>query len=477
MKKVLFYNWIEFDDPLNRGGGVTVYQKNIIEKIIEDKDIEVSFFSAGRSYDVKDKKLRIIKQENIYGDRCKSFVIINSPILAPAALSFNDIKTYLYDETLNELLEKFIIKQGGYDIIHFNNMEGLTLNVLKLKEKFPTTRFIFSLHNYYMFCPQVNLWKQDKNNCAMFNEGKECIKCMPDNLIKKKIIRKLSMAYSLKQNPSKIKKQVYDVYGKILDLIYTKPRIDTKAKDEYTCLFNEFRRMNVIYLNKYVDCILAVSKRVKDIAVSMGLDNDKVFVNYIGTKFAEKEIVKKQIGNNKKFNIAYLGYMRKDKGFFFLLDALKDIEDNVAKNISIKLACKINNEDVLNQITELKNKYQHISILPGYSHNDLPEILENVDLGIIPVLWEDNMPQVAIEMHALGVPVLASSLGGASELSNSNEFKYIGGNKEDFIKKLTAIFNNREKLSNYWDQCNPLKTMDQHVSELKRYYGIDRENR
>lgn len=187
MKKILFYNWIEFDDPLRRGGGVTVYQKNLIEKMIEDDDVEVSFFCSGRTYDMKNKEMRIVEEKTIFGDKCKSFVVINSPILAPAALSFNDVKTYLYDETLSVLLEKFILDQGGYDVIHFNNMEGLTLNVLKLKEKFNNTRFIFSVHNYYMFCPQVHLWKSEVENCPSFNEGRDCINCMKDNVNKKRL--------------------------------------------------------------------------------------------------------------------------------------------------------------------------------------------------------------------------------------------------------------------------------------------------
>ena len=36
MKKILYYNWVPFDDDENRGGGVSIYQKNLIEKILED---------------------------------------------------------------------------------------------------------------------------------------------------------------------------------------------------------------------------------------------------------------------------------------------------------------------------------------------------------------------------------------------------------------------------------------------------------
>lgn len=35
--KILYYNWIQFDELY--GGGVNVYQKNIIEELIKNNEI------------------------------------------------------------------------------------------------------------------------------------------------------------------------------------------------------------------------------------------------------------------------------------------------------------------------------------------------------------------------------------------------------------------------------------------------------
>ena len=86
-------------------------------------------------------------------------------------------------------------------------------------------------------------------------------------------------------------------------------------------------------------------------------------------------------------------------------------------------------------------------------------------LAVIPVVWEDNLPQVSIEISSFGVPVLCSDLGGASELCDSDYFKYVGGDIDDFHKKLSYIVKNRKVLNEYFNQ---------HIIELNKYYGLEK---
>ena len=51
MKKILIYNWIPFDETENKGGGVTIYTKNLISCLIQQGKWKVYFLSSGRAYD------------------------------------------------------------------------------------------------------------------------------------------------------------------------------------------------------------------------------------------------------------------------------------------------------------------------------------------------------------------------------------------------------------------------------------------
>jgi cellulose synthase/poly-beta-1,6-N-acetylglucosamine synthase-like glycosyltransferase len=48
--KILFYNWVQFEDPEKRGGGVSIYQKNLIEKLSLDRTKDIYFLSSGIAY-------------------------------------------------------------------------------------------------------------------------------------------------------------------------------------------------------------------------------------------------------------------------------------------------------------------------------------------------------------------------------------------------------------------------------------------
>lgn len=477
MKKILLYNWVQFDDAEKRGGGVTVYLKNLIEQLIKDKNNEIFFLSSGMAYDTKDSSLRIEDTPNIYDEtgRCHSYEIVNSPILSPAYLQFHELETYLKDESLYFLLKEFIAERQGMDVIHFNNIEGLSINVLKLKQDYPKMKIVFSVHNYFPFCPQVNLWWREQLNCLDFKNGSECSECVGwvDCQYEKEI---KAFEYQYNHSDKKIPKSKY-IYKlrvkrkikKILRERKVKVIIPTRLINPqvYAC----FRAANVNTINENVDIVLAVSERVKELAVKYGIRDDLVHTSYIGTKVAEKQKKPKKIKmQGDILNIVYMGYVRRDKGFFFLLNSLKCMEPDMASKMKVTFATRTDDPYVLNELEKLKDKFAGIIRYDGYNHENMEDILKDQDLGIIPVLWEDNLPQVAIEIAANGIPILSSDLGGAHELSKSEKFIFRNGDISDFIQKLKAIQENVNVLSEYWENYKGLPTMAEHVEEIERYY-------
>ena len=89
--KVLFYNWVPFDDDENRGGGVSVYQKNLIEALVA-QGIQVDFLSSGLAYSLESSEPKILQTENAYDPDCRSFQLVNSPVMSPghSAFGWND---------------------------------------------------------------------------------------------------------------------------------------------------------------------------------------------------------------------------------------------------------------------------------------------------------------------------------------------------------------------------------------------------
>lgn len=466
--KILYYNFIQFDNEEKFGGGVTIYLKNLLTNLVQNSNDDIYFLSAGWKYNILKRTPYIKETSNIFGEKCKSFEIINSPIIAPISAIYMNPKKNIEDEETYKILDDFIQSQGGFDVIHFHNMEGLSINVLKLKEKYPNTKFILSVHNYTLICAGSAQYFQYQNNrkCEDYKNGTECMHCKKTLPTKKLYKTRCRNYYKFLKEQNK--KFLWFCVKLLIGILAYKAKnyigSSSTMKPEY---YVEYRKHNIEMLNKYADAIFAVSERVRQIMIQQGCNPQKVITSYIGTKFAENELGHSVAQQTKPFTIAYMGYERYDKGFFFFVDSLSKLDEEIAKDINVVLAVKNIHKE--NYEEKLKS-FNDVIVYNGYTHDNLSQILSNVNLGVVPVLWEDNLPQVAIEMVAFGVPILCSDFGGASELCNNDLFKFKGGDEQDFRNKLVGFVKNPELLEKYWENHPPLMTMEKHVKELMNIY-------
>lgn len=454
-RKILFYNW----DPLGgpAGGGVTAYLMELISQIICDTNYEIWFLNAGRKY-TTDGYPRLEERKSQFRNRVQCYEIVNSPILSPGRQSIINIRKYLEDEIVYDLCKELIVKAGGFDVIHYHNLEGLSLRTLTLKKDFPDIKFIYSFHNYFPVCSQVNLWRDNKGNCNTTDFTK-CGQCY------KKENYDLAL-FRFRHIDIPMLKDIFLEYS------------DRSPDKDDLGLYRKFREQNILYFNQYIDVFLPVSEKTKQVLVKCGLEERKMRTLYAGADVAQyQEIVTCVKERDDILHIIYLGYMREDKGFYFLLDALHDVEEKTAKKIAVTVVARYTekNEVEIQELMSMKQKFYDITLQNGfYDYKELKKILEKQDLGIVPTLWEDSLPRTAIEQMAFGVPILSSDLGGTSELGGQNsKFIFRAGDKDDFIYKLKTFVHNKGKLEEYWLNSMKLITMEEHVKSLKAIYHTE----
>lgn len=462
--KILIYNWIPFDNPGKIGGGVTIYCRNLIETILRQRpDVCVYFLSSGWAYDISKEECYIRKSDNIFGERCRSFEIVNSPVPAPQDMMFQNPEIAFENSSLKNVFREFMDLHGPFSNIHFNNIEGLSLDVFSLKEEYPACRFIYSLHNYVPICMTGFYFRRHvQKNCNPVHCADDCgncidrrnFKCLSTEILNRATVNRVDMSHI--NMISWVHKHGFD-------------QLDKQREPEY---FVEFTRRATDAINRYMDVVCAVSVRVREIAAANGIKDEKIITSYIGTKVADLQMKHSTAKVGKYLKVAYLGsdlgYV--EKGYPFLVNALESLSAATAANMDLVLTTTTSGKD-----GELKRRLSHfhsLKIIHGYTHRDLPHILQGVNLGIIPVLWEDNLPQVAIEMVAMGVPILCSDAGGASELCDSEKFRFRQGDREDFIRKLSYLERNRKEISQYWDFHHGLTTMKMHFDEIKEIYQL-----
>jgi glycosyltransferase involved in cell wall biosynthesis len=518
--RILLYNWVRFDDPERRGGGIRVYQTNLVQSLVSAGH-QVVCLESGVEYSLTPRPPSL-RPAPCSVPGVKSYTLVDSTVTAPGHACYGATGLFERDATF-DVFRELLRSDGPFDVVHFDTLEGLPFSCLAApREVNPATRVTMYLHNYYPICPQVNLWKREQVNCTDYGDGADCVTCLPLPTLQREFRRAYRISSALRQAKVRpgtpqytmaywgygharrtvwrarryrraIQRRVQSsaraqplVYG--LDTVGSttakrpadagavpvqlRPPLEPRSSADG---YRTRREAVVDLVATHVDTVLATSQRVAELAAHYGIPAPKVHVAYIGTAMAAEQatsVKRTSLHEPGRLTIAYLGYLRKDKGSYFMLDALLSAPRALLERLHLVLAAPLADEAVVDQLDRFSAHLGGLTLYDGYRHADLPTILAPVDLGVVPVLWEDNLPQVAIEMVSQGVPILTSDLGGAQELGGNNTaFTFPAGDAAAFVARLEAVANGATSLGEFWNSAMTLKTMDSHLEDLTAVWG------
>lgn len=109
----------------------------------------------------------------------------------------------------------------------------------------------------------------------------------------------------------------------------------------------------------------------------------------------------------KKDSICFVGRLSQEKNLFTLLEALKGLPytiDIIGSGEQYKQLEKFTNKNGIDA-----------NFLGNIPNHELPEILNQYELFILPSLWE-NMPKTLLEAMACGMPVIGTNVKGINEV-------------------------------------------------------------
>ncbi len=163
---------------------------------------------------------------------------------------------------------------------------------------------------------------------------------------------------------------------------------------------------------KNIDIILALTDKQKNEIINwLGMENSKIKV--VGSGYAHDIFCKSD--NNKFhdkefFKIAYAGKISFAKGVPYLIDAIKNIDNDLQGKVKLYLAGDYNSaegERIRNRIISEKN--ENIIFLGKLEHEELAKLFAKSHLFILPSFFE-GLPLVIMESLACGCVAIVSEL-------------------------------------------------------------------
>ncbi len=205
------------------------------------------------------------------------------------------------------------------------------------------------------------------------------------------------------------------------------------------------------YLKTYdmVDAVICPSKFMRDKLATDGILKKKLQVIYNFLDEGEK------IETGKEDYVLYFGRYTEEKGILTLVEACRRLP-----HIHFIFAGAGGSEKALAGCRNIENV--------GFKTGEgLKKLIVGARFSVFPSEWYENCPFSVMESQFFGTPVVASDIGGVPELLEvgATGELFAPGNVEELKSKIDGLWNDREKLAIYTENCRKKKFLT--ASEYK----------
>lgn len=193
-----------------------------------------------------------------------------------------------------------------------------------------------------------------------------------------------------------------------------------------------------LMMMKKSSAVIAVSNEMKNNLISTGVKPTKV---HLVENFLTFSPIPREVHNEPKIKLVFIGRLSPEKGCQVLIEALIKLND---PTVHLKILGdgieKINLEQMVSNST-IKSQVDFL----GFTKDVTPHLAQ-ADVLIMPS-FREGQPLTLIEACIMGLPVIASNVGGIPELvhDNQNGFLFKAGDIDELASKIELF--KHEKLN------------------------------
>lgn len=193
----------------------------------------------------------------------------------------------------------------------------------------------------------------------------------------------------------------------------------------------------------------------------------KIFVLYNGVTVPSENLY-----NNNTKNIVYMGVLKKEKGIYDLIEAIKLIEHKLPEDINILLCGNDLEGDIESRIRE--SELQNRILLLGWVNNEQRDnILKEAAINVLPSYYE-GLSMTIIEAMSYGVPVLTTDISTMREVLGDEIELIKAGDVDALAKQLFKLLNNkalREKWSSLeYERARNIFSLENNIENTYQVY-------
>lgn len=365
----------------------------------------------------------------------------------------NIVLSHYYNPFFGRLFADFL-REEEIDLVH--SFQNQRLGVCVLEEAYLAgIPCVVNLMDFWYLCPHIQLLKNNGSLCDGPLDYKACIDC----------------------------RAPYDAtYQSLIPYIRSEEAVDIQpgnlddARLDFLAGSDPFQKTAAMAMRPHyiretlqrVDVLVSPSEFLKSVFVRNGYDPDRFkLVRYGIDRDALSGIVKER---SEHLRIGYVGTITAHKGLHTLVQAVRQIPgDGWSLAVHGDLTAF---PDYAAHVRELAGDDERIRFCGRFEAPDLAGVLEEIDVMVVPSVWFENTPFVILEALASGTPVIASNLGGLSELidEGKNGLVFEPGDSNDLRAKIEEVIADRSLVEQYDPGAARVRSLDENLDEFLDLY-------
>lgn len=219
-----------------------------------------------------------------------------------------------------------------------------------------------------------------------------------------------------------------------------------------------------------IDRVLVPTHLMQTILQKHGLHPSRVSFMPFGIDISNIER-RHDKGIMNQLRVGFIGTLFEHKGAHLLVEAVQSLLTDIPIDLQIYGALEQFPEYVAS-LYQIAKGDSRITFCGTFPNNEIGKVFSELDILVVPSIWYENTPLVIYSAQAAGCPIIATNLGGMSEVVHHevNGLLFEKGNVIELAKAIRRLHEDRVLLRRLADNLVPCKSVQDYVNELESIY-------
>lgn len=218
-----------------------------------------------------------------------------------------------------------------------------------------------------------------------------------------------------------------------------------------------------------LDRVVVPTRLMEELLVANGLHPDKVVHSRFGIRPQPHESHRPDAAG--RVRIGFIGGLSEHKGTHLLISAVTRLQSLAQLELRIYGRTDLY-PAYFEKLRSLADGDERIHFRGTFENDLIGQVFAELDVLVVPSIWYENTPLVIYSAQAAGCPVIASNLGGMSEVieHEKNGLLFAPGDVTALAAAIERLANDRQLLEKLSANAVPPKSISTYVSELEAIY-------